>query len=152
MSISGSRYFVTFIDDYTQHTWACFIEKKSEVFSCFLKMKSLARRETGRKIKCLRTNGRNSTVLTSSRVICRRKEFNKIFPANTRRKKTAWPNGRTGQSKKRQGKCSRRRAYPSSTRSKRLEWPCTFKIGHLQLEVKCCHMSCTSRRSRTWRT
>ena len=57
MSIGGSRYFVTFIDDYTRHTWACLITKKSEVFVCFLKVKSLAERETGRKIKCLRFDG-----------------------------------------------------------------------------------------------
>ena len=58
MSISGSSYFVTFFDDYTSHTWACQIEKKSEVFSSFLKVKSLVKREIGRKIKCLRTNGK----------------------------------------------------------------------------------------------
>ena len=57
MSIGGSCYFVTFIDDCTRHTWACLIEKKSEVFASFLKVKSLADRETGRKIKCLRSDG-----------------------------------------------------------------------------------------------
>ena len=56
MSIGGSCYFVTLIDDYTRHTWVCLIEKKSEVFAIFLKVKSLAERETGRKIKCLRSN------------------------------------------------------------------------------------------------
>ena len=57
MSIDGSRYFVTFIDDYTQHSWACLIKKEREVFSYFLKVKSLVERETRRKIKCLRTDG-----------------------------------------------------------------------------------------------
>ena len=57
MSIGGSRYFVTFIDDFTRHTWACLIAKKSEVFACFLKMKSLVEREMGKKIKCLRSDG-----------------------------------------------------------------------------------------------
>ena len=57
MSIGGSRYFVTFIDDYTWHTWACLIEKKSEVFSNFLKV-SLAEWESGRKIKCIRSDGK----------------------------------------------------------------------------------------------
>ena len=50
MSIEGILYFVTFIDDYTRHTWACLIAKKSEVFACFLMVKSLAERETRRKI------------------------------------------------------------------------------------------------------
>ena len=57
MSIGGTHYIVTFIDDYTRHTWACLIEKKSEVFASFLKVKSLAERETGRKIKCMRSDG-----------------------------------------------------------------------------------------------
>ena len=57
VSLGGSRYFVTFIDDFTRHTWVCTIAKKSEVFACFLKVKSLAERETGRKIKCLRSDG-----------------------------------------------------------------------------------------------
>ena len=46
MSIRGSRYFVTFINDFTWHTW-----------QCFLKVKSLAERESRRKIKCLRSDG-----------------------------------------------------------------------------------------------
>ena len=58
MSIRGSHYFVTFIDDYNRHTWACIIAKKSEVFSCFVKVKSLAERKTD-KIKCLRFDGGN---------------------------------------------------------------------------------------------
>ena len=57
MSIGGSCYFVTFIDDCTRHTWACLIEKKSEVFASFLRVKSLAERETGRKIKRVRSDG-----------------------------------------------------------------------------------------------
>ena len=54
MSLSGSHYFVTFIGDYTRHTWASLIAKKSKAFACFLKVKSLAEREIGRKIKFLR--------------------------------------------------------------------------------------------------
>ena len=58
MSIEGSCYFITFTDDYTRHTWPCLIMKKSEVFMCFLKVKILVERETGQKIKCLRSDGR----------------------------------------------------------------------------------------------
>ena len=56
MSIEGSRYFVTFIDDYNRHTWACLLAKKSKVFTCFLKVMSLVERETGRKIKWLKSD------------------------------------------------------------------------------------------------
>ena len=58
MSIGGSCYFVTFIDDYARHSWACLIAKKSEVFACLLKVKILEERETRSKMKCLRSNGK----------------------------------------------------------------------------------------------
>ena len=57
MSIEGSRYFLTFIDDYTTHL-GVLDRENSEVFGSFLKVKSLAKRETGRKIKCLRSDGK----------------------------------------------------------------------------------------------
>ena len=57
MSLGGSRYFVTFMDYLTRQTWACTIAKKSEVFACFLEVKSLAKRETGCKIKSIWSDG-----------------------------------------------------------------------------------------------
>ena len=57
ISLGGSRYFVSFIDDYSWHTWIYLIEKKSEVFDCFRNLKNLVERETERKIKCLRSDG-----------------------------------------------------------------------------------------------
>ena len=57
VSLGGSRYFVSFIDDYNQHTWIYLIEKQSEVFDCFRNLKNLVERETRRKIKCLRSDG-----------------------------------------------------------------------------------------------
>ena len=57
MSLGGSRYFVSFIDDYTRHTWIYLIEKKSEVFDCFRNLKNFVERETERKIKCLWSDG-----------------------------------------------------------------------------------------------
>ena len=57
VSFGGGRYFVSFINDFSKHTWIFEIEKKSKVFSCFLKLKSLIERETDRKIKRLRSDG-----------------------------------------------------------------------------------------------
>ena len=55
MCLGGSRYFVSFIDDHTRQTWIYLIEKKSEAFDYFQNPKNLVERETGRKIKCLRS-------------------------------------------------------------------------------------------------
>ena len=57
VSLGGSRYFVSFIDDHTRHTWIYLIERKSEVFDCFRDLKGFVETESGRKIKCLRSDG-----------------------------------------------------------------------------------------------
>jgi hypothetical protein len=54
-SIGGSRYYVTFIDDATRQTWVYCIRQKYDVFDTFNKWKSLVENETGKRLKCLRS-------------------------------------------------------------------------------------------------
>ncbi|KAL5819990.1 hypothetical protein ACOSQ4_023832 [Xanthoceras sorbifolium] len=55
-SLSGSLYYVTFIDDSTRKVWVYFLKKKSEVFDTFRKWKAMVENETGLKIKRLRSD------------------------------------------------------------------------------------------------
>ena len=55
-SLGGSRYYVTFIDDATRKTWVYCIRQKSDVFDTFKKWKALAENETGKRLKCLRSD------------------------------------------------------------------------------------------------
>lgn len=58
-SIGGSRYFVTFIDDFSRRIFVYFLKIKSEVFEKFKVFHAMAERQTGRKIKVIRSdNGR----------------------------------------------------------------------------------------------
>ena len=57
ISLGGSRYIVSIIDDYTRNTWIYLTEKKSEVFDYFRDLKSFVERETGRMIKYLWSDG-----------------------------------------------------------------------------------------------
>lgn len=58
-SNGGSRYFVTFIDDFSRYVAIYFLKSKDEVFEAFKNFKTEAEKQTGKKIKCLRTdNGR----------------------------------------------------------------------------------------------
>jgi hypothetical protein len=50
ISLGGSPYFISFIDDYTRHTWIYLIERKSEVIDCFRNLKGFVENESGRKI------------------------------------------------------------------------------------------------------
>ena len=54
-SLSGSHYYVTFIDDETRKTWVYFIRQKYDVFMTSKKWKSLVENETGKRLKCLRS-------------------------------------------------------------------------------------------------
>lgn len=55
-SLSGSEYFVTFIDSYSHYTWVYVLKRKDQVFESFLKWKALVENSTGRKLKALRTD------------------------------------------------------------------------------------------------
>jgi transposase InsO family protein len=56
-STNGSKYFVTFIDDFTRYVTVMFMKKRSEVLECFKKFKTIAETQTNEKIKCFRSDG-----------------------------------------------------------------------------------------------
>jgi transposase InsO family protein len=55
-SLGGFHYYVTFIDDATRKTWVYCIRQKSDVFDTFKKWKALVENETGKSLKCLRSD------------------------------------------------------------------------------------------------
>ena len=55
-SLGGSRYYLSFIDDFSGKTWIYFMKKKLEVFERFLELKALVENQTDKKIKVLRTD------------------------------------------------------------------------------------------------
>uniref|UniRef100_W8AQ86 Retrovirus-related Pol polyprotein from transposon TNT 1-94 n=1 Tax=Ceratitis capitata TaxID=7213 RepID=W8AQ86_CERCA len=58
-SVGGASYFVTFIDDYSRYTAVYFIKRKSEALNMFKLFTASAEKQTGRKIKSVRSdNGR----------------------------------------------------------------------------------------------
>ncbi|CAH9131081.1 unnamed protein product [Cuscuta epithymum] len=55
-SLGGSRYFVTFIDDASRKVWAYCLKSKDQVFDRFKIFHTMVERETGKKLKCLRSD------------------------------------------------------------------------------------------------
>lgn len=55
-SVSGMKYMITFIDDFSRFVWVDFMKEKSEAFDKFKLFKELVESETSQKIKCLRTD------------------------------------------------------------------------------------------------
>ncbi|KAG7640275.1 Zinc finger CCHC-type superfamily [Arabidopsis suecica] len=56
-SINGSRYFLTFIDDFSRMTWVYFLKNKSEVITKFKIFKPYVENQSESRIKRLRTDG-----------------------------------------------------------------------------------------------
>jgi hypothetical protein len=56
LSKGGAQYFMSFIDDYSRKAWVYFLKNKSEAFAKFKIWKAEVENQTGRKIKCLRTD------------------------------------------------------------------------------------------------
>jgi hypothetical protein len=69
-SIGGNRYFVTFIDDFSRKLWTYLIKKKNEVIEVFPKFKSMFERQSGLKLKILRTDGGGEYVLKEFDRLC----------------------------------------------------------------------------------
>lgn len=55
-SIGGSRYFLTFIDDKSRRIFVYFLKHKSEVLGKFKMFKTQVERQTGRRIKAIRSD------------------------------------------------------------------------------------------------
>ena len=55
-SLSGTEYFVTFIDDKSRFIWVYTLKHKSEVFEKFMDWKSMVKKSSGMKVKVLRTD------------------------------------------------------------------------------------------------
>lgn len=55
-SYGGARYMITFIDDYSRYATVYCIKSKSDAFKSFVEYKELMERQTGNKLKILRTD------------------------------------------------------------------------------------------------
>ena len=66
-SLSGNKYFILFINDYTRMYWVYFIKLKNEVFSVFKQFKALEENQSNLSIKILRFD--NGTKYTSNQFV-----------------------------------------------------------------------------------
>ena len=55
-SLGGAQYFVTFIDDHSRKVWVYPLKMKDQVLQTFKEFHASVERETGRKLKCLRSD------------------------------------------------------------------------------------------------
>jgi len=56
MSTGQNRYFLTFIDDFSRKTWIYFLKRKSKVLNCFKDFKVIVEKQSGYKIRTMRSD------------------------------------------------------------------------------------------------
>nr|GEW66454.1 hypothetical protein [Tanacetum cinerariifolium] len=71
----GAKYFVSFIDDYSRRCLVYPIKKKSDVFEVFKVYKARVELDSGKKIKCLRTDNRGEYTGDEFDTFCRVKGY-----------------------------------------------------------------------------
>ncbi|KXJ71678.1 hypothetical protein RP20_CCG019945 [Aedes albopictus] len=71
-SFGGSRYFVTFVDDASKKVVVFFLERKSQVLEAFQRFKASAERQSGQKLKILRTDNGTEYVNKGFRQVLER--------------------------------------------------------------------------------
>lgn len=57
-TLGGNNYFVSFINKFIRKIWIYLIKKKSEVFEIFKNLKLVAKKQSGKEINVLKTDGR----------------------------------------------------------------------------------------------
>ncbi|GAU40455.1 hypothetical protein TSUD_141350 [Trifolium subterraneum] len=71
-SIGGNKYIVTFIDNHSRKLWTYVISKKSDVMDVFTRFKSMVERQSGHKLKTLRTDGGGEYMSNEFKALCER--------------------------------------------------------------------------------
>jgi gag-polypeptide of LTR copia-type/Integrase core domain/GAG-pre-integrase domain len=69
-SFGGSKYFLLFIDDFSRMSWVYFLQNKSETFNCFTKFKAYVEKQTGEKLKKLRSDRGGEYMSAEFKTFC----------------------------------------------------------------------------------
>eukprot|EP00253_Pinus_taeda_P031395 PITA_31395 len=77
-------YYVIFVDDFSHKCWIFFMQKKSETYSNFCEFKALVEKESGKKVKALRSDNGGEYILDKFKDFCKAKRIQRelIAPHN----------------------------------------------------------------------
>ena len=78
-SIGGSKYFVTFIDDFSRYTTVYTMKNKNEVFAKFKEYVAYVENQTNFKIKTLRSDNGGEYISKEFNELCSEKGISRQF-------------------------------------------------------------------------
>ena len=71
-STAKHRYYVIFVDDFSRKCWIFFMQKKDQTFSKFCEFKALLEKESGKKVKALRSDNGGEYISNKFKDFCSR--------------------------------------------------------------------------------
>ncbi|MCO5551146.1 hypothetical protein L7F22_004643 [Adiantum nelumboides] len=81
LSLEGAAYFITLIDDYSRKVWVYFLKHKDEAFNVFKTFVTHVENQSGKKLKCLRTDNGREYVLKAFQNFCESKGIKREITA-----------------------------------------------------------------------
>ena len=69
-SLGGSKFYFTFIDDFSRKVWIYFLKHKSDVFDTFKKWKAEVQNQTDLNIKYLRSDNEGEYDKSEFKAFC----------------------------------------------------------------------------------
>ena len=70
-STAKHRYYVIFVHDFSRKCWIFFMQKKSETYSKFCEFKALVEKESGKKVKALRSDNGGEYISDEFKDFCK---------------------------------------------------------------------------------
>eukprot|EP01018_Ginkgo_biloba_P033834 Gb_09514 [translate_table: standard] len=79
LSMGKARYFMTFIDDYTKKIWVYFLKEKSEAFMKFFEFRAMEERQSGYKLRVLRSDNAGEYISNEFKDFCKKVGIQKQY-------------------------------------------------------------------------
>ena len=92
-TFGGSRYFVTFVDDFLHWCVVFLLRHKSEVVAKFADFVAFAETQTSNRVKLLRSDNGGEYISHEMTKMCRKRSIVQKFTPLTHLNSTEWQNG-----------------------------------------------------------
>eukprot|EP00253_Pinus_taeda_P031801 PITA_31801 len=69
-SIAKHMYYVIFVDDFSRKQWIYFMQNKDQKFSKFVEFKEIVEKETGKKVKALKSDNGGEYMSNEFKIFC----------------------------------------------------------------------------------
>jgi hypothetical protein len=94
-STTKHKYYVIFVDDFSRKCWIFFMQKKDQTFAKFCEFKALVEKDTGRKVKALRSDNGGEYVSNEFKNLCASEGIQRELIAPITHNRMGWLKGRT---------------------------------------------------------